>query len=171
MKKRIKMIPEKTCPICGERVNRRKGGTFCPYCGAILYSYRVNRKGKKYTIWVTDEPRIRDVALRVRDHIRKLPHMEEYEFTYPERQYGSAHTLLNYCEGNQQLAFAVVDAFYDRDIRHQCGIYCNFPRAVSAMISGYGSSDLASLLAWCKHQVGYKRNDLGKETVAQVEML
>ena len=44
--------------------------------------------------------------------------MEEFQFTDMLQELGSAHTLLDYCEGNQRLAFAVVDAFFDRDIWH-----------------------------------------------------
>ncbi len=170
LRKSIYSIPEKTCPICGAKVNRRVRGKRCPHCGAYLYSYRVGRKGSKYTIWVTDEPRMKDLALYVISKIQELPSMSEFDFANWPQQLGSSHVLLDICEGDQALAFTLIDAFYDLEIRHDCGIFGTMPRSVSAIISNYNRDKLASLLAWSKKRLNYNRADVEKPQPEQVAM-
>jgi hypothetical protein len=98
--------------------------------------------------------------------------MSEFEFTNWKQELGSSHTLLDHCEGDQEVAMGVVAAFYNRDIRHECGIYGNFPRSVSAMISRWKTDELAWLLAYVKSSRGYTRKDMDheRERMHQLEM-
>ena len=168
--KSIYSIPTKTCPMCGIYVARRIRAHYCPHCGASLYSYRVGRKKKARTIWVTDEPRIKAIAIYTRDKIRELPQMADFDFENWERQLGNSHVLLDMCEGNQHLALTLVDAFYNMDIRHECGIYGILPRSVSGIISRTNRDNLAWLLAWSKKSIEYNREDVNKLETAQVAM-
>ena len=168
--KSIYSIPTKTCPMCGKYVARRVRSYYCPFCGARLFSYRVGRKKTARTIWVTDEPRIKTIAIYTRDKIRELPQMADFDFENWEQQLGNSHVLLDMCEGNQPLALSLVDAFYDRDVRHECGIYGNLPRSVSGIIAKANRDNLAWLLAWCKTSIEYSRKDVDKPVTAQVAM-
>jgi len=166
----IHNIPKKTCPICGEKVNKRIQKFYCRHCGARLYSYQVGYKNNKYTIWVTDEPRMKDLALQVRDHVRELPDMEDFEYTEPIPQYGAAHVLLDICEGNQELAGQVITAFFDMEIRHENGIYGKVPRSMMGLIALYRRDQLSVLLAWAKKKISYRRKDVKREQPSQVSM-
>lgn len=168
--KSIYSIPTKTCPMCSMYVARRVRAHYCPHCGASLYTYRVGRKKNARTIWVTDEPLIKNIAVYTRDKIRELPQMADFDFENWEQQLGNSHILLDMCEGNQHLALTLVDAFYNRDVRHECGIYGNLPRSVSAIIMNRNRDELAWLLAWSKTSISYNREDVNKPVAAQVAM-
>jgi len=128
-----------------------------------LYSYRIKSNGREYTIWVTDEPRIRDLAEYVADCIRKIPGQEEFHWISKQHMlsnYGAAHLLLNACEGNQSLAFETINIMYDSTKRHDAKIYGNKPRSVTALISRWHLDHLATAIALAKRELQYKRKDI-----------
>lgn len=105
-----------------------------------------------------------------RNLIREQPNMAEFDFIDWEKENGAAHNLLDLCEGNQPLASEVIRAFYDAEIRHECGIYGNRPRSVCTMTS-LRSDYLPSLLAYCKKKIGYSREDIPKEGRPQARQM
>lgn len=163
-------IPEKTCPVCGKKCPSREGGQWCRHCGATLYSYRIKANGKEYTIWVTDEPRIKDVAAYIADRIRELPGQAKFHWISRQHMlanYGAAHLLLSYCEGNQSLAFEVVDTLYDNDKRRAAKLFGNKPRSVTALISRWNLDHLAVALARAKETLQYSRADIARAEAPQ----
>ena len=165
-------IPEKTCPECGCYVARRQHGTYCPFCSSALFTYRMGRGKNAYTIWVTDEHRVKDIVIQVLEYIQKLPGKEDYQWTsigHYKQQLGSASLLLRICEGNQALALEVVDILYDSKRRLKLGVYGHRPLSVSAIISKHASDKLALAIVEAKRATEYFRAD-PKTSVTQEPM-
>ena len=163
-------IPEKTCPLCGTHVSRRREGMYCPCCGASLFTYRHGRGKKAKTIWVTDEPRVKDLAEYVKEKVRMIPGMETYDWasiTHMKQQYGSATLLLRACEGNQALAFTVVDFLYDNEKRRRNGVFGDKPKSVGGIISKYSGDKLAVAIAVSKREIGYMRVEPRQEATQE----
>lgn len=164
----LKDRPEKTCPVCGQYCPRRRGGC-CTHCGTILYSYRVSDgEGGKKTIWITEEPSVKELCEYVEHNVRQHTGLGEFQFTEWKRELGMSRVLLERCELSQHLAFMVVDAMFDKEIRHEIGIY-SVPRSVSGIVAKAASERLDLAMAWAKKR-RRQLDDTVREAGKQMEI-
>lgn len=130
----IYLLPENSCPYCGQKVTRRARGGKCPWCHREIYPIKRGPKGHKETVYVPTDPDIKGLVVRALGHIRER-FGEDFTFLDLPRQFGAAKIIFMWCRGDQGAAERFVDAWYDKEVRMLLHIFENHPRSLTEMIN------------------------------------
>lgn len=101
------------CPHCGQVVKRRRQEA-CPFCEKPIECFRFgNSKKKKHRMWVSRCGHAMEIVEHVLEKIRKVRQDSTFVFTDEPLQIGLAVTLLRKCAGEADVAFHVVEAYFN----------------------------------------------------------
>ena len=143
----------KHCPACGMYASQRRGGC-CPHCGAHIEIYAFGKAPNRHTMYVYRKGNCKEIVEEVQSKIRISKGQANFTFTSLNEQLGMARVLLNKCGGEADIAYAVINAFFDPDIRRRLGIWINIYHVGSIIAKG-GCFDPA--LAWARTRARCER--------------
>ena len=111
----VDRIATKTCPECGNYVDRRQDEC-CPFCGIHLEALSVvDRTGPAKgvrTIWVRRSPRAKDLVELLRAYIRTVVGDQKWDFLQYGRELGQANLLIALCDGEADIAELAIEAYF-----------------------------------------------------------
>lgn len=110
------------CPHCGQVVRRRKGGA-CTFCMKPIESFTFGNGKKKHRMWVSRRGHAMEIVDHVLSKIREARADQTFVFTDEKLQIGLAVTFLKKCAGEADVAYHVVEAYFNPAIARAYNIW------------------------------------------------